>query len=72
VLTDPALRSAWTASSDAMRTRILSMRRRLHAVLRAKMPGRDFDYVLTQRGMFSYTGCRRRKWTACASSTAST
>ena len=56
VLTDPALRSAWAAELDAMRTRILSMRQALHAVLRAKMPGRDFDYFLTQRGMFSYTG----------------
>ena len=56
VLTDPALRTAWAAELDAMRTRILSMRQALHAVLRAKMPGRDFDYFLTQRGMFSYTG----------------
>ena len=32
------------------------MRRSLHAVLSAKLPGRDFGYFLTQRGMFSYTG----------------
>jgi len=32
------------------------MRRSLHGVLRAKRPGRDFGYFLTQRGMFSYTG----------------
>jgi aromatic-amino-acid transaminase len=32
------------------------MRRRLHAVLSAKLPDRDFGYFLTQRGMFSYTG----------------
>jgi aromatic-amino-acid transaminase len=32
------------------------MRRRLHGVLVAKRPGRDFGYFLTQRGMFSYTG----------------
>jgi len=25
-------------------------------VLVAKLPGRNFDYFLTQRGMFSYTG----------------
>ena len=30
--------------------------RALHGVLAAKVPGRDFDYFLTQRGMFSYTG----------------
>ena len=32
------------------------MRRELHRVLVAKLPGRNFDYFLTQRGMFSYTG----------------
>jgi aromatic-amino-acid transaminase len=25
-------------------------------VLSARLPGRDFSYFLTQRGMFSYTG----------------
>jgi aromatic-amino-acid transaminase len=56
VLTEPALRSAWEADVAAMRERILMMRRRLHSVLVAKRPGRDFGYFLTQRGMFSYTG----------------
>ena len=56
VLTDPALRAAWEADVAAMRERILSMRRRLHAVLSAQRPGRDFGYFLSQRGMFSYTG----------------
>jgi aromatic-amino-acid transaminase len=32
------------------------MRRQLHAVLADRLPGRDFGYLLTQRGMFSYTG----------------
>jgi aromatic-amino-acid transaminase len=36
--------------------RIQAMRERLHAVLSDKVPGRDFSYFLTQRGMFSYTG----------------
>jgi aromatic-amino-acid transaminase len=56
VLTAPALRPNWEAELGAMRERILSMRRKLHAVLVAKVPGRNFDYFLTQRGMFSYTG----------------
>jgi len=56
VLTDPALRAAWEGDVAAMRERILTMRRRLHDVLVAKRPGRDFGYFLTQRGMFSYTG----------------
>ena len=32
------------------------MRAGLHDVLAAKLPSRNFDYFLSQRGMFSYTG----------------
>ncbi len=56
VLGDAALRTAWEADVAAMRERIMSMRRSLHEVLTAKVPGRDFGYFLSQRGMFSYTG----------------
>jgi aromatic-amino-acid transaminase len=56
VLTDPGLRQRWETELGAMRERILAMRTQLHAVLAAKVPGRDFGYFLTQRGMFSYTG----------------
>jgi aromatic-amino-acid transaminase len=56
VLDDPTLRAAWEADVAAMRTRILAMRRSLHGVLSAQLPGRDFGYFLSQRGMFSYTG----------------
>jgi len=56
VLTDPALRAMWEAEVAEMRERIQAMRRQLHDVLAAKLPGRDFSYFLTQRGMFSYTG----------------
>ncbi len=56
VLTDPQLRGTWEAEVEAMRQRILGMRTTLHAVLRSKMPARDFGYFLSQRGMFSYTG----------------
>jgi aromatic-amino-acid transaminase len=56
VLSDPALRSSWEADVAAMRERILAMRKRLHGVLSKKLPGRDFGYFLSQRGMFSYTG----------------
>jgi len=56
VLTDPALRASWEADVAAMRERILAMRHSLHGVLSARLPGRDFSYFLTQRGMFSYTG----------------
>ncbi len=56
VLDEPALRAGWEVELGAMRERILAMRRRLHDVLQATLPGRDFGYFLTQRGMFSYTG----------------
>ena len=56
VLTDPALRASWERDVAAMRERILAMRSRLHDVLVARVPGRDFGYFLQQRGMFSYTG----------------
>jgi aromatic-amino-acid transaminase len=56
VLGDPALRQAWERDVNAMRERILAMRRRLHAALSARRPGHDFGYFLSQRGMFSYTG----------------
>lgn len=56
VLTDAELRPIWERELAAMRERILAMRQRVHAVLTAKVPGRNFGYFLTQRGMFSYTG----------------
>ena len=52
----PAWRADWETELDAMRQRIAAMRERLHAVLSGRLPGRDFGYFLTQRGMFSYTG----------------
>jgi aromatic-amino-acid transaminase len=56
VLGDAELRAAWEADVAAMRERILGDASRLHAVLSARVPGRDFGYFLSQRGMFSYTG----------------
>lgn len=56
VLQTPALYEQWAGELNTMRVRIKSMREKLHAVLSAKLPGRDFNYFLTQHGMFSYTG----------------
>jgi aromatic-amino-acid transaminase len=56
VLGDAELRQAWESELGAMRERIQAMRKALHATLVQKMPGRNFDYFLTQHGMFSYTG----------------
>jgi len=56
VLGDADLRPLWQAELAAMRQRIGAMRQALHARLVALAPGRDFGYLLSQRGMFSYTG----------------
>lgn len=53
---DEALKAGWLAEVDAMRNRIISMRQTLVKELKAEMPDRNFDYLLQQRGMFSYTG----------------
>ena len=56
VLGDADLRPLWQAELGAMRERITAMRQALHQRLVALAPGRDFGYLLGQRGMFSYTG----------------
>ncbi|MDO9234729.1 MAG: amino acid aminotransferase [Aquabacterium sp.] len=56
VLRTPALYKLWSDELAGMCERIQAMRRRLHDGLVQRVPGRDFSYFLTQRGMFSYTG----------------
>jgi aromatic-amino-acid transaminase len=56
VLNDPELKASWLADVEAMRKRIIAMRQALVEVLDQALPGRDFGYLLRQRGMFSYTG----------------
>lgn len=56
VLNDEALKANWLAEVEAMRLRILEMRQSLVTVLSTALPGKSFDYLLKQRGMFSYTG----------------
>ncbi|MEO8739850.1 MAG: amino acid aminotransferase [Casimicrobiaceae bacterium] len=56
VLNTPELRALWQQELETMRTRILANRRALVAALSARLPDRDFSFVLKQRGMFSYSG----------------
>ncbi len=57
VLQSPELYALWADELTGMRARIKDMRERLHRVLTERFKGeRNFDYFLTQRGMFSYTG----------------
>ncbi|KYO11921.1 MULTISPECIES: aromatic amino acid transaminase [Enterobacter] len=56
VLGDDRLKASWIAEVESMRKRILTMRQELVDVLKEAVPGHNFDYLLKQRGMFSYTG----------------
>lgn len=56
VLNEPALNALWREEVAAMRLRILAMRQSLVAALKVALPEHQFDYLLRQRGMFSYTG----------------
>jgi aromatic-amino-acid transaminase len=56
VLGTPLLREIWEMELGGMRERIREMRQSLHDKLRQRLPEGNFDYVLAQRGMFSYSG----------------
>jgi aromatic-amino-acid transaminase len=55
-LASPELRALWEKELAGMRVRIREMRQLLVAKLKAKAPAHDFDFVVKQRGMFSYSG----------------
>jgi aromatic-amino-acid transaminase len=56
VLNTPELVAMWDQELGAMRDRIRLMRQQLVDKLKAKGVKKDFDFVLKQRGMFSYSG----------------
>jgi aromatic-amino-acid transaminase len=56
VLESRELQSEWREEIGAMRTRIKAMREGLHAALQRRKPAHNFDYLIQQHGMFSYTG----------------
>src|SRR5262249_34140472 len=59
VLNSPELRKLWEDELAGMRDRIRAMRQQLVEKLKARVPGKDFGYVVQQRGMFSYSGLPR-------------
>ena len=61
VLASPELRALWESELAAMRDRIKAMRTLLAERLTQRVPGRDFGYVLAQRGMFSYSGLTKEQ-----------
>jgi aromatic-amino-acid transaminase len=55
-LASPELRALWEEELAGMRVRIREMRKALVEKLKAQAPSHDFDFVIKQRGMFSYSG----------------
>ncbi len=56
VLASPELRQMWETELAGMRDRIRAMRTGLVDAIKAQGVAQDFSFVVTQRGMFSYTG----------------
>lgn len=56
VINTPENFTLWQSEVYAMRDRIRTMRHGLYDVLSEKVPDKNFDYFIKQRGMFSYTG----------------
>jgi aromatic-amino-acid transaminase len=61
VLSTPELRQLWEDELAKMRVRIKQMRDALVEKLKARAPGRDFDFVRKQVGMFSYSGLTKEQ-----------
>lgn len=55
-LASPELRALWEKELAEMRVRIRQMRELFVQKLKEKAPGHNFDFVIEQRGMFSYSG----------------
>ncbi|MFJ2987568.1 amino acid aminotransferase [Collimonas sp. NPDC087041] len=55
-LASPELRKLWEEELAGMRVRIREMRQLLVSKLKEQAPAHDFDFVIKQRGMFSYSG----------------
>ncbi len=56
ILALPELRKLWEEELAGMRVRIRQMRQMLVAKLKEKAPAHDCNFVIKQRGMFSYSG----------------
>jgi aromatic-amino-acid transaminase len=60
-LATPDLRKLWENELAGMRVRIREMRHALVQKLKEKAPGHDFEFVVKQRGMFSYSGLTKEQ-----------
>ena len=60
-LSIPALRQSWETELAGMRERIGDMRQLMVAKLKDKAPAHDVDFMMRQRGMFSYSGLSKEQ-----------
>ncbi|WP_254507152.1 amino acid aminotransferase [Anatilimnocola floriformis] len=56
VLNDAALRKQWEGELAAMRNRINKMRHLFVDTMKKLKPEKDFSFLISQKGMFSYSG----------------
>lgn len=56
IMSDPELNKLWLAELTEMRGRIQNYRQKLVNALKEKGVKQNFDFIMKQRGMFSYTG----------------
>ncbi len=61
VLATPELRQIWENELATMRVRIRDMRLMLVEKLKQKAPKSNFDFVIRQNGMFSYSGLTKEQ-----------
>ncbi|MBC3884688.1 amino acid aminotransferase [Undibacterium griseum] len=61
VLATPELRQLWEDELAGMRVRIREMRNAFVSKLKTKAPAQNFDFVIQQRGMFSYSGLSKEQ-----------
>ncbi len=53
VLSDDTLKTEWINELDAMRNRMIRLRKEFSAALRKRSNSEDFDFIAEQKGMFS-------------------
>ncbi|UZE22467.1 aspartate/tyrosine/aromatic aminotransferase [Pseudomonas sp. B21-056] len=56
ILGEPSLRTAWLAELERMRQRMVDMRHALYDEIKTLKPYSKVEYLVTQSGMFSYSG----------------
>lgn len=61
VLNDPELNKMWRVELESMRQRILNVRKSLASKVMEAGSSRSYDFVVKQKGMFSYTGLDKEK-----------